>query len=71
MDGWPSAKADDVARRIGPKLCDGAIVLMHDASERGDFTPVSLEALPEIHAVAQRRNLSFVTLAQWLNDASA
>ncbi len=65
-DGLASATAQTVAHRIGRGLRDGAIVLMHDASERGDFTPVCIEALALVHEAARRRNLSYVPLSGWL-----
>lgn len=65
-DGLASATAKTVAHRIGRGLRDGAIVLMHDASERGDFTPVCLEALTLVHEAVRRRNLSYVPLSGWL-----
>ncbi len=40
--------AKDVARRVLEGARDGAIVLMHDASERGTHEPAGVAALPEI-----------------------
>jgi peptidoglycan/xylan/chitin deacetylase (PgdA/CDA1 family) len=37
-----------VAERVIQRLGDGAIVLLHDAAERDDFTPASIAALPKI-----------------------
>ena len=59
------AKVDDVVARIGSRLVDGAIVLMHDASERGDHTPVAARALPEIIARARENRLDVVPLSPW------
>jgi peptidoglycan-N-acetylglucosamine deacetylase len=67
VDGWSGAKADDVADRVIRKLDDGAIVLMHDASERGDFVPASIEALPRVIEAASSRRLSFVRVDRWLD----
>ena len=66
VDGWSGAKATVVAGRIVPRLRDGAIVLLHDAAERGDFVPASVEALPAILQAAERRQLSFVRVDSWL-----
>ena len=71
VDGWAGAKPDVVATRISAKLRDGAIVLLHDAAERGDFTPASLQALPAILDAACARNLSFVRVDAWLGEADA
>jgi len=65
-DGLASATAQTVAHRIGRGLRDGAIVLMHDASERGDFAPVCTEAIALVHEAVRRRNLSYVPLSAWL-----
>jgi peptidoglycan/xylan/chitin deacetylase (PgdA/CDA1 family) len=68
LDGWAGAKAEHVARKVITKLDDGAIVLLHDASERGDFVPASLEALPKILAAARDKQLPFVRLDRWLGQ---
>jgi peptidoglycan/xylan/chitin deacetylase (PgdA/CDA1 family) len=66
LDGWSGASPERVLRRVVPSLGDGAIVLLHDAAERGDFEPASLEALPEILEVAARRQLDLVRVDSWL-----
>jgi peptidoglycan/xylan/chitin deacetylase (PgdA/CDA1 family) len=66
VDGWSGARPEVVAGNIVRKLRDGAIVLLHDAAERGDFSPASIEALPSILQAAERANLSVVRLDQWL-----
>jgi peptidoglycan/xylan/chitin deacetylase (PgdA/CDA1 family) len=73
IDGWSGAKPDAVVARVVPKLRDGAIVLLHDASERGDYEPASVRALPEILAAAERLRLPLVRVDTWLSarDASA
>lgn len=68
QDGWSGAKPDDVVARVTPRLRDGAIVLLHDASERGDFVPASIEALPKILEEARSLGLSFVRVDSWLED---
>jgi peptidoglycan/xylan/chitin deacetylase (PgdA/CDA1 family) len=68
LDGWPGSTAERVARRVVPELRDGSIVLLHDASERSDFVPASLEALPTILEVAERRQLDLVRVDSWLLD---
>lgn len=66
FDGLPSARPERVAARIVPRLADGAIVLLHDAAERDDFKPASLEALPRILAAMQRQDLAGVRLDTWI-----
>jgi peptidoglycan/xylan/chitin deacetylase (PgdA/CDA1 family) len=68
VDGWSGAKPEVVADKITPELRDGAIVLLHDASERGDFIPASVRALPRILEVAQQRQLDLVRVDGWLRD---
>ncbi len=65
-DGLARAKADDVARRIARGLRDGAIVLMHDAAERGGRSPAGVVALPRVLDAIAERNLPIVPLAKWL-----
>lgn len=48
LDGVHFAKSARVAERVIQRLGDGAIVLLHDAAERDDFTPASIAALPQI-----------------------
>ena len=47
-------------------LKDGVIVLLHDASERGDHAPVAASAVPEIVARARENRLEVVPLAEWV-----
>jgi peptidoglycan/xylan/chitin deacetylase (PgdA/CDA1 family) len=66
VDGWSGAKPERVAARVVPRLADGAIVLMHDAAERDDFRPASLDALPRILAAMRAKDLEGVRLDAWL-----
>jgi len=68
LDGWRRSKPSWVLDRVVPKLADRAIVLLHDASERGDFEPASLAALPEILDIGARRRLEWVRVDQWLSS---
>ena len=65
-DGLASAKPADVVKRIARGLEDGAIVLLHDAAERGHRKPAGVTALPEILEQIASRNLRVVPLAGWL-----
>lgn len=62
FDGVRRARSASVARRIIRKLADGAVILMHDAAERGDFVPAALEALPEVQTAISRRGLKVIPL---------
>ncbi len=70
LDGWPTTKPEETARRVIRSLKDGAIILMHDAAERGDFVPASVGALPAILAAATAQNLPFVRVDTWLGAGS-
>ncbi len=71
LDGFARAKADAVADRVMRGLKDGAIVLLHDASERGDFLPVSVTSLPTILESMQSKQLPFVRVDRWLGQGDA
>ncbi len=64
-DGLAGTTVDAVVRRIAPSLEDGAIVLLHDAAERGGFTPAGVLALPELLAAAALKQLPCVRLDDW------
>ncbi len=65
-DGLASATPKDVVARIARGLEDGAIVLLHDASERGNRKPAGVTALAEILDKIAAKNLRVVPLATWL-----
>ncbi|HEY8077398.1 MAG TPA: polysaccharide deacetylase family protein, partial [Labilithrix sp.] len=65
-DGLAGANADAVARRIARGLRDGAIVLMHDAAERGGRRSAGVDALPRVLDAIAERNLPVVALAKWM-----
>lgn len=71
LDGWAGAKPERVAKRVVPKLEDGAIVLLHDAAERDDFAPASIEALPRILAAMRDKDLEGVRLDAWIGEEAA
>ena len=71
LDGWAGAKPDRVAARVASRLEDGAIVLLHDASERDDFAPASVEALPGILSAMRRMDLRGVRLDAWIGAGEA
>ena len=61
-DGIAGVDPKRVVERIGNGLKDGAIVLMHDAAERDDFEPASIEALPRVLDALKQANLDVVPL---------
>lgn len=61
-----NAEPEAVVARIRGGLRDRAIVLMHDASERGDHVPAGPRALPQVlEAIAEHR-LHVVPLSAWV-----
>jgi peptidoglycan/xylan/chitin deacetylase (PgdA/CDA1 family) len=60
------ADPERVAKRIVARLCDGAIVLLHDAAERDDRKPAAPDALPRILAAMRARKLSAVRIDAWI-----
>jgi peptidoglycan/xylan/chitin deacetylase (PgdA/CDA1 family) len=65
LDGFRAASPEKVAQRLVRALEPGALLAMHDAAERDDYTPASLAALPRVLEALQQRNLRPVTLAEW------
>jgi len=63
-DGRASTTAQQATRRVIAGLRPGAIVLMHDAAERGDREPVSVAALPGILEEITHRGMRCVTLSE-------
>lgn len=65
LDGTAGARPAEVAERVVSRLEPGAIVLLHDAAERDDRTPASIEALPEILEAMKREGLKSVRVDAW------
>jgi len=65
-DGIASAHVDDVIARVCRDLRDGAIVLLHDAPERGDREPAAVKALPIILGTLAAERLEVVPLGPWV-----
>jgi peptidoglycan/xylan/chitin deacetylase (PgdA/CDA1 family) len=70
-DGLRSTRAEDVVRRIVPRLRGGAIVLLHDARERPTsldqgLLPPAVSALSDVLAACETLGLRCVTLADML-----
>jgi peptidoglycan-N-acetylglucosamine deacetylase len=66
-DGLAGATAAGVYRRVVAGLAAGAIILLHDASERERHEPASIEVLPKILAEAASRGLTCVTVSEALS----
>jgi peptidoglycan/xylan/chitin deacetylase (PgdA/CDA1 family) len=64
FDGLKNADPERIALRVERGLRPGAIVLLHDAAERDDHIPASLEALPKIIAAIRERRLAVVPLLE-------
>ncbi len=64
LDGIASARADAIASRVIARLTDGAIVLMHDSSERDNFAPASIAALPAILEAIRERGYRAVGVGE-------
>lgn len=66
-DGLANTTPDDVVTRVTRQLEDGAIVLLHDAAERGTHKPAGVTALPAILDAIAAKNLRITPLARWLD----
>jgi peptidoglycan-N-acetylglucosamine deacetylase len=67
-DGIARTTPDEVVVRVARGLEDGAIVLLHDAAERGTHKPAGVSALPAILEKIAARNLRVAPLSAWLED---
>lgn len=67
-DGIASASVPSVVARVAQGLEDGAIVLMHDASELGTHVPVGPAALPGVLDAIEERNLRVTPLREWVSS---
>ena len=66
-DGTAGARVNRVVARVRGRLADGAIVLLHDASERGTHAPVAAAALPKIVEAGRELRMEPVALAPWID----
>lgn len=65
-DGLPGAVPAKVTARVRGSLKDGAIVVLHDAPERGDYEPAGVRALPAILEAIGDLRLEVVPLDPWV-----
>ncbi len=66
LDGLKRSNPARVANCVRRKLHDGAIIMLHDASERGDFIPAGVRTIDVILDVIQARGFASVTLSELL-----
>lgn len=71
LDGLPGAKPDRVVARVEKQLADGAVVLLHDASELDAFTPASVEALPRLLEMVDGRSMTAITVGELIEKTEA
>jgi peptidoglycan/xylan/chitin deacetylase (PgdA/CDA1 family) len=62
LDGIRGRAPQAVVARIARSVTDGAIVMLHDASEHDDFEPASVRALPELLRLLDERGWTSVGL---------
>jgi peptidoglycan/xylan/chitin deacetylase (PgdA/CDA1 family) len=66
LDGLRGSNPARVLACLRRKLHDGAIVMLHDASERGDFVPATVTLLDELLGSVAERGFTSVTLSELL-----
>ena len=69
LDGVRGASAEKVAQRVERGLSDGAIVLLHDASECDTHVPAGVQVLPRILEAIEARGLRCVTVSELIEPA--
>ena len=62
LDGLRRRTPEAVVARVARSVTDGAIVMLHDASEYDDFEPASVRALPELLRLLDDREWTSVGL---------
>ena len=66
LDGLKGSNPTRVANRVRRKLHDGAIIMLHDASERSNFVPAGVTAIDAVLDAIEARGFSSVTLSELL-----
>jgi len=69
FDGVRGRTPEAVVARVARDVTDGAIVMLHDASEYDDFEPASVRALPELLRLLDEREWRSVGLDTLLGQA--
>jgi peptidoglycan/xylan/chitin deacetylase (PgdA/CDA1 family) len=62
LDGMRGQTPEGVVARVARSVTDGAIVMLHDASEHDDFEPASVRALPQLLSLLDDREWKSVGL---------
>jgi peptidoglycan/xylan/chitin deacetylase (PgdA/CDA1 family) len=62
LDGIRGRTPEAVVSRVARSVTDGAIVMLHDASEHDDFEPASVRALPDLLRLLDDRQWTSVGL---------
>jgi len=70
LDGMRTQTPEAVVTRVERELSDGAIVMLHDASERDDYEPASIRALPELLRLLDERGWTSVGVDTLLAHAT-
>ncbi len=65
-DGTRGAKLEACLGRIKRGLAPGAVLLLHDASERGDYEPLGAELLRAVLDEIEQRKLTVVPLSRFV-----
>ena len=68
LDGIRGRTPEAVVARVARSVTDGAIVMLHDASEHDDFEPASVQALPELLRLLDDREWTSVGLDTLLDQ---
>ena len=68
LDGLRRRTPEAVVARVARSVTDGAIVMLHDASEHDDFEPASVRALPELLRLLDDREWTSVGLDTLLDQ---
>ena len=71
FDGLRGRSPDAVVARVTRDVTDGAIVMLHDASEHDDFEPASVRALPALLRVLDQREWKSVGLDTLLGETQS
>jgi peptidoglycan/xylan/chitin deacetylase (PgdA/CDA1 family) len=69
-DGVSAADPGRVLARVRHGLRDGAIVLLHDAAERGGRIPAGVSVLPDVLDAIQNARLEVVPLSTWIGQGA-
>lgn len=69
FDGAARPSVDHTLGRLTRSMQAGSIVLLHDAPERGDLAPSSIEALPLFLAWLRKEGLRTTTVTELLHGA--